>query len=61
MRVPVLQLHGSADRAVPVAVASWGNGAPYRFETIPAVGHFLPEEAPDRVSELLVEWLDSLA
>jgi len=46
---------------VPVAVASWGNGAPYRFETIPAVGHFLPEEAPDRVSELLVEWLDSLA
>ncbi len=61
VRVPVLQLHGSADRAVPVAVANWGNGAPYRFETIPAVGHFLPEEAPDRVSELLVEWLDSLA
>jgi pimeloyl-ACP methyl ester carboxylesterase len=58
--VPVLQIHGSADRAVPLSVAAWGNGAPYRFESLPAVGHFLPEEAPERTTELLVEWLDAL-
>ncbi len=58
--VPVLQLHGSADRAIPVSVAAWGNGAPYRFEAIPGAGHFLPEEAPDRVTELLVDWLGRL-
>lgn len=60
VRVPVLQVHGEADRAIPVSLASWGNGAPYRFETVPDAGHFLPEEAPDAVSRLLVEWLDSL-
>lgn len=60
IRVPVLQVHGSADRAIPISVASWGNGAPYRFETIPAVGHFLPEEAPAATSRLLVRWLDGL-
>jgi pimeloyl-ACP methyl ester carboxylesterase len=58
--VPVLQLHGTADRALPVRVARSVAGKPYRFETIPAVGHYLPEEAPDRVSELLVDWLDDL-
>lgn len=61
VRVPVLQLHGSADRAVPMSVAAWGIGAPYRFEAIPGAGHFLAEEAPDRVTELLVDWLDRLS
>lgn len=59
-RVPVLQVHGTADRAIPVRVASWGNGAPFRFESIPAVGHFLPEEAPERVTDLLLGWLGGL-
>ncbi len=58
--VPVLQLHGSADRALPVSVAAWGNGAPYRFEAIQGAGHFLSEEAPDRVCELLLDWLGRL-
>ena len=29
----------------------------YRFEVVAGVGHYLPEEAPDRVNELLLEWL----
>lgn len=58
--VPVLQLHGSADRAVPLSVAAWGNGAPYRFEAVPGAGHYLAEEAPDAVTQLLVDWLDRL-
>jgi pimeloyl-ACP methyl ester carboxylesterase len=60
VQVPVLQLHGAADRAVPLSVAAWGNGAPYRFETVPGAGHYLPEEAPDAVTRLLVDWLDQL-
>lgn len=59
--VPVLQVHGAADRAIPVGVASWGNGAPYRFESVPGAGHFLPEEAPDATTRTLLGWLASLA
>ena len=51
---------GTAVRLSFVSVAAWGNGAPYRFEAIPGAGHFLAEEAPDRVTELLVDWLDRL-
>lgn len=60
VRVPVLQVHGEADRAIPLRVASWGNGAPYRFESVPGAGHFLPEEAPEETSRLLIGWLDHL-
>ncbi|GEN81021.1 alpha/beta fold hydrolase [Actinotalea fermentans] len=59
--VPVLQVHGSADRAIPAGVASWGNGAPYRFESVPGAGHFLPEEAPEATTRILLTWLASLA
>lgn len=60
VRVPVLQVHGTSDRGLPVGVASWGNGAPYRFETVPASGHFLPEEAPEVTTRLLLDWLATL-
>ena len=60
VRVPVLQVHGAADRAIPVRVAAWGNGAPYRFETVPGAGHFLPEEAPGQTTELPLDWLAGL-
>ena len=58
--VPVLQVHGAADRAIPSDVASWGNGAPYRFESVPGAGHFLPEEAPEATTAALLTWLASL-
>lgn len=60
VRLPVLQVHGALDRCVPLALAREDNGAPYRFEVVPGVGHFLPEEAPTAVTDLLLDWLGSL-
>lgn len=31
----------------------------YRFETLPGVSHWIPDEAPDAAAELLLEWLDA--
>ena len=61
--VPVLQLHGGLDgcRGASSAAATGrllerlGDG--YRFELLPTVGHFLGEEAPERVDALLLPWL----
>ena len=60
IEVPVLQLHGTGDRCIPLRVAREDNGRPYRFERVARAGHFLAEEAPDRVTELLVDWLGTL-
>jgi pimeloyl-ACP methyl ester carboxylesterase len=64
--VPVLQVHGSADRCVPLGSARLTGthtrlAGSYRFAVVPRAGHFLPEEAPDRVTELLLEWLREVA
>jgi len=60
--VPVLQLHGTHDTVVLPATARgsrlWAAG-PYRYEELPA-GHFLPEERPDDVTRLLLDWLATL-
>ena len=61
--VPVLQLHGELDPFVlpATAVASHHRaGAGLSYELIPGAGHFLPEEAPDRVTEALLAWLRTL-
>jgi pimeloyl-ACP methyl ester carboxylesterase len=61
--VPVLQVHGAVDRCLPVATARLSGrqarlaAGGYRFEIVAGAGHFLPEEAPDRVGELLLEWV----
>jgi len=61
--VPVLQLHGEHDGAVLPASASgskaWCEG-PFERHLLPGAGHFLPEEAPDRVNRHLLDWLATL-
>ncbi|KQU65355.1 alpha/beta fold hydrolase [Phycicoccus sp. Root101] len=61
--VPVLQLHGERDGAVLRATAGGSQAyctGPYERALVPGAGHFLPEEAPDVVSDHLVRWLDGL-
>ena len=63
VQVPVLQIHGGLDPWVlpETAVRSGSRvDAPLRFEMLPAVGHFLPEEAPREVTAILLDWLGSL-
>jgi pimeloyl-ACP methyl ester carboxylesterase len=63
VRVPVLQIHGGVDPWVlPETAALSGSrvDGPLRFELLPEVGHFLPEEAPAQVTAILLDWLGSL-
>jgi pimeloyl-ACP methyl ester carboxylesterase len=56
-RVPTLYLWGDADDTVGRAAAEGTRdciAAPYRFEVLPGVGHFAHDQAPDRVTELLL-------
>lgn len=61
--VPLLQLHGALDAFVlpATAVASHQRvDGPLSYELISGAGHFLPEEAPDRVTAALLTWLAAL-
>jgi pimeloyl-ACP methyl ester carboxylesterase len=63
IRVPVLQVQGSLDSLVlPESAAGSGAfvTAPYTFHLLHGAGHFLPEERPDQVGELLLSWLRTL-
>ena len=57
IRVPTLYIWGDADDTVGRTAAEGTAdfvAAPYRFEVLPGVGHFAADQAPDRVSELLL-------
>jgi pimeloyl-ACP methyl ester carboxylesterase len=58
--VPTMYLWGTEDGAVgpeaAQATSDWVTGA-YRFEVLDQVGHFVPEEAADRTTALLLEHL----
>jgi pimeloyl-ACP methyl ester carboxylesterase len=60
IRVPTLYIWGDADDTVG-RVAAEGTvefvAAPYRFEALPGVGHFVADQAPDRVNALLLAHL----
>lgn len=66
-QVPTLQLHGAEDGCLPASQAaltaqeSAVAGPGHRFEIIEHAGHFLPEEAPDRVTAILTSWLAQVA
>ena len=57
IRVPTLYIWGDADDTVG-RVAAEGTkdfiAAPYQFEVLPGVGHFAADQAPERVSELML-------
>src|SRR5207244_11372099 len=59
-RVPTLYIWGDADDTVG-RFAAEGTvdfiAAPYRFEVLPGVGHFAADQAPERVSDLLLQQL----
>ncbi len=60
--VPTMYLWGDQDATVGrVAAEATANfvSAPYRFEVLPGVGHFITDQAPERVNELLLHWLAS--
>jgi pimeloyl-ACP methyl ester carboxylesterase len=60
---PVLQLQGTEDGCV-LAECTSGSAdyvsGPYSFQLVDGAGHFLTEEAPDRVSSAIVDWLDTV-
>ena len=60
IRVPTLYIWGDDDDTVG-RVAAEGTrdfvAAPYQFEVLPGIGHFAADQAPERVSELLLEHL----
>jgi pimeloyl-ACP methyl ester carboxylesterase len=60
IHVPTLYIWGDADDTVgPIAAEGTKEfvAAPYRFEVLPGVGHFAADQAPDRVTELLLQHL----
>lgn len=62
VQTPTLYLWGDADATVGPSAAHATRHfikAPYRFETLRGVGHFITDEVPARVSELLLEHLES--
>ena len=58
--VPTLYLWGDADMALgetaALATASWVD-APYRFERLPGISHWLLEQVPETIISLLLQHL----
>ena len=59
-QVPTLFIWGDADDTVGRAAAQGTADfidAPYRFEILPGVGHYAPDQVPERVSTLMLQHL----
>lgn len=62
IRVPTLYIWGDADDTVGRTAAEGTRdfiAAPYHFEVLPGVGHFAADQAPERVSELLLAHIEA--
>jgi pimeloyl-ACP methyl ester carboxylesterase len=62
IRVPTLYIWGDADDTVGHFAAEGTRdfiAAPYQFEVLPGVGHFAADQAPERVSELLLAHVEA--
>ncbi|QAY69230.1 alpha/beta fold hydrolase [Xylanimonas protaetiae] len=60
LELPTLQLHGELDGLVRRDRADADGAAfsrDFRFEVLDDVGHFLPEEAPEQTTAILLDWL----
>ncbi|GCE75327.1 alpha/beta fold hydrolase [Cellulomonas biazotea] len=61
--LPVLQVHGGQDGLRPSSHAALSAstaqlvGHRYRYELVPTAGHFLPDEVPGVVTDVLLDWL----
>lgn len=58
--LPTLQVHGALDRCILPSSAAGSQRyveATYRLAMVPGAGHFVPEEAPEAFTALLLEWL----
>ena len=63
IEVPVLSLYGDVDPVYRRGAYRRDKNfvrARYSEVSVTSAGHFLPEEAPQEVTELLAEWLDAL-
>ena len=60
--VPVLHMQGQMDRLIKgSAVPEPKLGGPdYQLKNLTGVGHFPPEEAPEEVNQMLLDWLAGL-
>ena len=58
--LPAMHVHGEEDRAIPVGFAvacfkdMWPDGP---VVTLPGVGHFLQEDAPESVTALIEQFI----
>lgn len=61
---PALYLHGADDGCIGAECCAGMEAfytGPFEQRIVPGVGHFLHREAPQRVSEIILEWLATLA
>jgi len=62
IKVPVLQLHGAVDRTILPRSALGSRtyvDAPYAWRRLPNLGHFIYEENPSVVNDIIVDWLNT--
>ncbi len=62
VEVPTMYLWGDQDATVGrIAAEETAHfvTAPFRFEVLPGIGHFMTDQASERVTELLLQWLGS--